>query len=264
MRILVLSSHTKPSSTGPINHQAYCLRHNYDYLFDATPYPLSSPYDQKLQSIIHNLHKADWVMWLDHDAYFMNHQVKLESFLDSESDFIFCNSPVTPSGDWTVLNSGVFFVRNTPFSRSLLIEALNTNIQTVREWWQKEKQGLFTNSEQDRLVYQFTTKDLLGTKVRIVEYTLFNARTSDFHQRPDEKFIVHFCGFGDKAFPMLRFQKKFGLDQFLLQNNPKPEYRWSVFYEKPKTPVALFINNVSKRLSKKMQRLVPKRMPSVK
>lgn len=264
MRILVLSSHTKPSSTGPINHQSYCRLHGYNYLFDATPYPLRSPYDQKLQSIIHNLQTADWLMWLDHDAYFMNHGVKLESFLETESDFIFGNSPVTTSGDWTVLNSGVFFVRNTPFARSLLVDALNTNIESVREWWKKEKQGLFTNSEQDRLVYQFTTKDLLGTKVRVVEYTLFNARTYDFHRRPDEKFIVHFCGFGDKAFPMLRFQKKFDLDQFLLPNNPKPEYRWSVFYEKPKTPVALLVNNLRKRLLAKMKRLTAKRIPSVK
>jgi hypothetical protein len=259
MRILVLSSHTKPSSTGPINHQLYCRRHGYNYLFDATPYPLSSPYDQKLQAIINNLHAADWLMWLDHDAYFMNQDVKLESFLDAQSDFIFCNSPVNSSGQWTVLNSGVFFVRNTIFARALLVQAIDTDIQLVRGWWNEEKHGLFTNSEQDRLVYQFTTQCLLGTKVRIVEYNLFNSRPHEYRQRPDENFILHFCGFSDKVGPILEFQKRFGLDRFLLLNNdPKVEYRWSVFYEESKGPIAFLRNNGSRRLLGKVKKLVRK------
>jgi hypothetical protein len=161
-------------------------------------------------------------MWLDHDAYFMNHDIKLKSFLDPTSDFIFCNSPIAPSGDWTLLNSGVFFIRNTAFAKSLLVEALNTDILKVRDWWNKDKQGLFTNTEQDRLVYQFTVQNLFATKARVVDDTLFNARTYDFVHRADEKFIVHFCGYSDKDSSILQFQNKFGLDRFLITGGDTP------------------------------------------
>ena len=57
-QILILSSHNRPSLSSPVNHQRYAQRHGHGDLFDATPYPLTSPYDQKLWSIISNLERS--------------------------------------------------------------------------------------------------------------------------------------------------------------------------------------------------------------
>jgi hypothetical protein len=62
-RLLVLSSHSRPSVPGPVNHRAYCVRHGYPYLFDATPYELRTPYDQKLVSVLSKLERTN-VEWL--------------------------------------------------------------------------------------------------------------------------------------------------------------------------------------------------------
>lgn len=116
--ILILSSHTDPKFTAPVNHVLYSRRHGYGYLFDVTPYPLASKYDQKLWSITENMKRsrAAWIMWVDDDAYFMDHSVRLETFLPTDDgiDFIICRSPISSRGKWSLVNAGLFFVRNTP------------------------------------------------------------------------------------------------------------------------------------------------------
>jgi len=234
MTFLVLSSHTKPGSTAPINHQIYCRKHGYKYLFDATPYPLKSPYDQKLAAVCHNLEGADWLMWMDDDAYFMDHTIKLESFVDDQSDYIFCNSPVNPlNNKWTFINSGVFFVRNTPETKKLLFDALATDINMVKEWWDKDKYGFFTHGDQDRLLYQFVVNGLVDTKLKVCEFTDFNARRYHFDQRYDQHFVLHYVGYLDKYFIMEKFAKLYGLNRFMTTDSEAQlsEFRWSVFYE---------------------------------
>lgn len=74
MAVHILSSHTHPRLASPVNHQCYAGRHGYGYLFDVTPYPVASPYDQKLHAILRALDGMpddDVLVWIDDDAYFM-------------------------------------------------------------------------------------------------------------------------------------------------------------------------------------------------
>jgi hypothetical protein len=218
--VFIISSHSRPTMTAPINHQIYAERHGYDYLFDVTPYRLNSKYDQKFKSILSNLHRADWLMWLDEDAYIMDHSLTLDRFIpdDSTTQFVFCNSPVNQQGESTALNSGVFFIRNTQEAKSLLIEALEVDIVTVRQWWDSQKYGLFTNGDQDKIVYVFAKHGLIGSVVKIAPFTAFDARVYHFNKTPDQHFICHFCGFDDKQTAVRRIQRKFALNAYLLSN----------------------------------------------
>lgn len=218
LRILLLSSHSRPTSTAPINHQVYCERHGYEYLFDVTPYRLRSRYDQKLMAVLSNSERADWLMWLDDDAYIMNHSVSLDRFIPEErtTQFVFCNSPVNPNGEWTVLNSGVFFMRNSTEARNLLIEALETDIDDVKAWWRPDQFGLFTDGDQDKLIYVFAKHDLFGTAVQIVPFSEFNSRVYHYTDTYDQHFVCHFCGFTNKSKGLQQLQRRFGLNSYLL------------------------------------------------
>jgi hypothetical protein len=242
-RILVLSSHTRPDLSTPINHQIYCSRHGYDYLFDATPYPVKTGFDQKLKSVISNLGRADWLVWLDSDVYIMDQSIPLEKFLPAgdEVDFVFCNSPVNEKGQWTQLNSGVFFVRNTPRAHALMDEVFHTDLAEVRAWWRDKELGMFTNGDQDKFVYTFARYGLIGTGVRVLEYSECNSRIYEFTQAADQHFICHFCGVDEKMEAIGKFRKRFDLDAYLLPNG-KVQYpesiRRSMFYVPPPPTLA--------------------------
>jgi len=222
--LLVLASHTRPRSTAPINHQVYCEGHGLRYRFDVTPYSLVTKFDQKLLSILGNLDGTDWLFWMDDDAFFMDHQIDLKQLIpdDPAADFVFCNSPVNPKGQWTVLNTGLFFVRNRPSARALLEDVLATDPETVRAWWDPTEHGHFTHGDQDRVVYQVLTRGLLGNRVHIVDFTAFNARSYHFTERRDQHFVLHLCG-EDKRAVVADFRRRFGLDPHLLPPDLAPE-----------------------------------------
>ena len=258
-RILVLSSHTRPDLSTPINHQIYCSRHGYDYLFDVTPYPVKTGFDQKLQSVIANMGRANWLVWLDSDVYIMDQSIRLEKFLPEEDDvdFVFCNSPVNAKGGWTQLNSGVFFVRNTPRARELMNEVFNADLETVRAWWRETELGMFTNGDQDKFVYTFARHGLVGTGVRIIDHSECNSRIHDFTEAGDQHFICHFCGVDEKMDAIRKFRKRFDLDPYLLPNG-KTQYpgaiRRSMFYVPPPQSLASLSEKWSRQFVDKLRR----------
>jgi hypothetical protein len=233
--ILVLSSHTCPQLPSPINHQLYCLRHGYDYLFDATPYPVKSGYDQKLHSIIANLPRSEWLLWMDDDAFFMNHNIALAQFIptDPSVDFVFCDSPVDSNGRWTTINSGVFFCRNTTSTRELLAEALSIDISTVMTWWKKDMYGYFTNGDQDKLVYTFATRGLIGNRVLVRPFLDFNARPYHFVESADAFLICHLAGVSSKDEAIRDLRRRFALNPYLMANEGAMDFenlaRYSLF-----------------------------------
>ena len=243
--ILVLSSHTKPGLSAPINHRIYSQRHGYDYLFDATPYPISSPYDQKTYAVLAAMKrtKADWIFWIDDDGYFMDHSIPLARFLpaDPNVDFIFCRSPVNPKGQWTVINAGIYFVRNSASARALLEELLVTDMRVVEKWWNEKEHGMFIpDGDQERFVYLFLSRGMVGTKVIILDYTAFNARPYHFKSRYDEHFICHLASHRDKAIPLNDMRTRFGLDRYLMPEKSDAYtdtvFRYSVFASDPPVP----------------------------
>lgn len=240
--ILILSSHTDPKLTAPLNHVVYSRHHGYGYLFDVTPYPLASAYDQKLWSIIENMKRvrATWVMWVDHDAYFMNHSVRLETFLppDDGVDVIICKSPVTPRGKWSLINAGVFFVRNTPETLALLVEALDTDSKAVEEWWNPKEHGnvFVRGGDQERLLYVFSRHGLVGNRVQLLEHTAFNSRVYDFTQSHLQHFVCHLASERNKLVPYNEMRRRFGLDRFLLADEAGADlsrFRHSMFWAGP-------------------------------
>jgi hypothetical protein len=239
MNLLVLSSHTRPQLSAPINHFLYCRKHGFDYLFDATPYRIKSPFDQKTLSIISTLKRsrADWVFWIDDDAYFMNFDIALSDFVkdETEADFIFCRSPVNPKGQWSIINAGIYFIRNTPETIAVLEEVMAAPNDAVRDAWDADRHGMYTTdgSDQEKLVYVFEQKGMMDGKVKIMDYSAFNARHYHFERAFDDHFICHLASHKDKSVPMRDMQVRFQLNKYLMSYNisiiEEESFKYSVF-----------------------------------
>lgn len=235
--ILVISSNTTPGLSAPINHHYYCTKNGYEYLFDATPYDLGTPFDQKLNSILANARRssADWIFWIDDDAYFMRLDQRLESFLNVPPEvlMIICKSPLNPHGNWSAINSGLFFIRNTPAALDIIKATRDVSHEAVREWGSAELHGVAyrQGGDQLRLLYVLTHRGLLDTAVRICDAEAFNARPYQFATSPEDHFVCHLANNQDKLAELVTTRRKFAMNEFLLPNaSDLSGYRWSVFF----------------------------------
>eukprot|EP00898_Chlorokybus_atmophyticus_P002501 jgi/Chlat1/3251/Chrsp22S03514 len=122
------------------NRLFYAARHGYRYCeLNATPDPLRPLAWGKVPALLMLLPRVTdgWVLFMDADAIITNHDVKLEKFLNLPgyssvgkdliltSDFdnpVFSVSPVTAAAS---INTGVFLIRNSKWSLSMLRSLYN-------------------------------------------------------------------------------------------------------------------------------------------
>ncbi|TPX33186.1 nitronate monooxygenase [Synchytrium microbalum] len=159
-RIAILSLYLKEEKlyelTWP-NRVSYADRHGY-LTIDATSYQeiqthkeftAIDPQYLKLLAITRALQdgdckEIDWIMWMDADAFFLNHSQRLETHIDEHYDLVL-NAMGKPPDDVYAVNNGIMFIKNSPFS-----------LQFFTAMW--EYVDMYTNSKQ-------CTKDQLGHDV---------------------------------------------------------------------------------------------------
>jgi hypothetical protein len=196
-KIGVISGHTKTVFDSRTNHEIYCNRHGYRYIFDSTPRNSNSGFDHKLHAILSlPIDDSLWWFWLDDDAFFMQIDKPLEDFLyedRNEIHLIFPKSPINPIGGWTAISSGNFFFRKSEAIHDFFKEVLETDLELVRNWWNEDLLGMYTNGDQDKIVYQLEKNIHVKNATQIVPYDLFNLRPYHFVHSSDDYFLVHFA-----------------------------------------------------------------------
>jgi hypothetical protein len=226
MSVLILSGTTTPQFRTHNNHSKYAERHGYDCIFDTKNYGrLPSPYFFKIASLQHYLSRYDWIFWLDDDAIFTQLQISLTQLVPEMSQnptVIFCKSPIN-QGAWTYISSGNFLIRRCPQTLDALSQVMRTNLDEVKDWWDEKKFGMFTNGDQDAIVFQMTRG--VFDKYLILDYQRFNTRPFHYKNKASEHFLCHFTHAPGltKQEQMDRFCQKFGLSDCLL-----PRYKSSL------------------------------------
>jgi len=128
-KICVVSFYTPNYDIGiqiePI-HRMYCLKHNYDYkCFYEIPDKLKDRHAAwtklyYIDLVLKDKEKYDYVMWIDADAFFCNHDIKIEKWITNEQDLFICRDAAASFKQWNVykniLNSGVMIFKNTDWS----------------------------------------------------------------------------------------------------------------------------------------------------
>ena len=227
-RIGIISYCDKVRTFATINHQFYADLHNYTYIYDIAP-TKNGVFKNKVEKILKFLDLFDWVFWIDDDAFFTQYKTPLETFLEEVSDtgheLIFCNSPVNPSGGWTHISSGNFFIKNTSKNKEWLRQVLKGDLRKIEKHWDEERNGLFTNGDQDIMVDLLQNNKLFNRSgyCKIVDYTKFNTRPYHVKKKPSEHFLVHFTG-NEKFQQSLDFAKSFGLSPALIPEKDFKKY----------------------------------------
>jgi hypothetical protein len=208
----ILSGCTRLRFNSHVNHATYAMRHGYDYRFDITPRPLSSVFDHKIHAILDCPIDGDWWFWIDDDAFFTQFDKPLRELdvaFDGDKLLIFPASPVNPLGGWTFLSSGNFFFRSTRETHEFFQRVLTTDLRQVEAWWDAEKYGMFTNGDQDKIVWNLIQGEATRDVHAIVPYETFNTRPYHFSS-PTDFFLVHFAVPGiSKQDAIKQFQLKF-------------------------------------------------------
>ena len=219
--LMIVSGSSRVRTAAPLNHALYAAQHGIPYFFDAGPSRVDRIYFHKLHVIRRYLPLADWLFWIDDDAFFTDFRVDLGTFLvdAGEAELVFCKSPVNPRGGWTWMSSGQFFIRNTPDMAALLDAVLDTDLSEVKGWWDPDTYGLFTNGDQDAFVYRLHGPDPRWRE-RFVQLQpdAFNNRPYHYEERLDEHFICHFALPGahrEKADLIGEFAERLGTNQAL-------------------------------------------------
>jgi len=146
---------TKLASLSIHNKVEYTKRHGYELFVETKSLDNTRPHAwSKIRAMSKYLEtgRFDWVMWMDCDSFFMNVNLRLEHVLDNAYDLII-------SEDGAMLNSGVFFIRDTAWSRDFLKHphthththryGSETNPLIQHPWWEQASMMFWLNYDGD-------------------------------------------------------------------------------------------------------------------
>ena len=193
-RVAILSGRFPPSEfLHPWNHYAYARKHGYTYISCVWPTAAQNRYMTKFAYVRHYINLFDYVFWIDDDAFFIDLDQGLEQFIPPEGKLAsFCKSP-TNKKIFTYLSSGQFLMRGGADSAALIDAVASTSLEMVKEWW-RDDLGMFTNGDQDALIYQLLEDPRFQDRAELFDYMAFNSRIADLEKQRDKVFLLHFTG----------------------------------------------------------------------
>ncbi|GAB2537749.1 glycosyltransferase family protein [Brachybacterium huguangmaarense] len=204
-----------------LNQAIFAAEHGFAHRLElSVARDVFSPYWYKFLAIRRTLPDYDWILWMDDDAYFTDwggHRIEdLLERLEAEDRFLAISEGAPElDGSWTRVNSGVMLLRNDPRSTRLLDLASSAHPSAVREWWDDDRDGMFTDGDQDTIWWALSTAPELHDGFVVTDHRLLNSR-AEYYESLDDATIVHFPGPGDKELRMWSFAQRFGLGKELV------------------------------------------------
>lgn len=215
MKIAVVSYATKNrewlySITNPVK-QAYCFKHGYDFLFSNWQSFIDRPPAwSKLSHIQNALPNYDWVMWIDDDAMFANHDIGLESIIETYGS---SGKDIIIAKDTKYLNTGVVLYRNCEYVSIFMEKWMSDESYRkadVKKGW--EQQIFNLEYEQDA--------EFVG-RISVVPMRVMNSflggKRSDLkkglHIYQNGDFIVHASGIVSRSYLDTEERRRFIVDE---------------------------------------------------
>jgi len=191
MKILVLTLATSNITnyskyTHAINRQ-YCKKHSYDFIsYDRHLDPSRHPAWSKIKAIHNHIDDYDWIMWIDADAIFLNHNKRIEPLLDDGYNIII-------SKTFDLINSGVFLIKgNNEWSKSFLDDVYDQTqfLDSTNNRW-----------EENAIEHLYLTNIKVKNKFKIINnneltsfnYNFYDCKPEMFRDRQfnDKDLVLH-------------------------------------------------------------------------
>ena len=220
-----------------VNHAIYARLHDLDYRLECgLDEGVKTKFFYKTSIIRRVLPRYDWVVWLDDDTFVTDFESdNFRRLIDAAErhgqSIVIAEGPLEPNGFWSVVNTGVMCLKNTPEVIDLLESMDDRHLDEVREWWDEDRHGTFTGGDQDILVWWMETRRHTDL-VRIVGHRELNSRGHYYDTSLSDAFVMHFCGYPDKKIGVVAFAERFGIGQELV-----PEHLLDRFSARVRSPM---------------------------
>lgn len=193
-RVCILSGRFPPTEfRSTWNHRAYANAHGYTYVHCNWPTRAPNRYMVKFHFVREYLAHFDYIFWIDDDAFFIDLDQSLDRLVPEPNEIAsFCKSPTNKEIS-TYLSSGQFMLRGGDIGLNFVNAVLQVDLEDVRAWW-REDLGMFTNGDQDAIVYLAHESPPVKAGLRLFDYTVFNSRLKDLETDPKSVFVLHFTG----------------------------------------------------------------------
>ena len=212
-----------------VNHAIYAREHGMDFRLETGIDPeIRSKFDYKVSILRRLLPMYDWLVWLDDDAFVTDFAATniQDLIADAERDgisLVIAEGPLEPNGFWSRINTGVMLIRNDEVGRAIVEETATADLTEVRAWWDDNRDGLFTNGDQDQMWWVIRTRGHEHS-VRIVGHRELNSRGHYYETSLADSFVMHFTGYPDKELGIARFAERWGVGQELVPETLLDKY----------------------------------------
>jgi hypothetical protein len=221
MKIAVITLGTKNISeysrySFDIN-KAYCEKHGYTYIQYNDVIDSSRPPSwSKILAIKDQMSHFDWIMWIDADAIFFNHDIRIEDRIDDSANLILGKaSGETWSDnnlpDYVNQNMGCFIIRGKCDWSSNVCDLIYSKTDRIQhKWWE-------TQALNDIIL---ENDPVINSKIKILDQELINGYEYGlygFFKFTTDQFIIHFAGISnqDRIFCLQIRHKEFQDGKFV-------------------------------------------------
>lgn len=175
-------------------NRSYCERNKYTYIqynetLDALrPIPWS-----KILAVKNHIDNFEWIMWIDADAMFFNHDILIEDRIDENYNLIIgkaCGDTWTENNnsDFVNVNTGSFIIRGKSLWSSFLLNNIYSRIDCINsKWWE--------NYALMKIILE--NNNIINSKIKIIDQELINGyenKLYDYFSYNTDQFIMHYAG----------------------------------------------------------------------
>lgn len=158
----------------------YCAKYNMDLIMDNSLYDESRPAAwTKIRVMQTYLPKYDYLWWIDADTYIMNPDIPPAHFIINNR--LYHDRHMLLSHDWKMINTGVWIVRNTRFSKEFLAAIYEQDHHINDGNWE---QTAFIELYEDNT-------DKAKERIHVIYHIDFNSYWFNYEWG---HFLIHFCG----------------------------------------------------------------------
>ena len=178
----------------------YAKVHGYDYYFQDSNFNTNLKIGWERYTItLDRFGDYEWIFYVDADATIMNHTIRIENIIDNNYDIMVARNSI--SKDWTGINTGVIFFKNSQWTKDFL-NFLLTKTHLHNTW----------GFEQSALIEAYINNEMDCQKhIKITKNRLFNSYMHQWYEedrfRPSD-FVCHCCGtsnsYREKLFTFLK------------------------------------------------------------
>lgn len=221
MKIALIDVHNEKYKTiwdvsGPIKEK-YCAKHGYDCLkYKTRPLIPANRQDNwgRIQGILYHLKNYDWLFYLDTDLLLLNHDIKVEDYIDDKYNLI--AGPLPHEGH--IMTSGML-IKNCEWSFEFFLD-LYAQTQFIQEpYFSAPGLNNATGTpctggsyfEQSAFHYLYDTEQKYFEKIKLVPRDWFN---SEIGKYKSGDFLIHFPGQHTKL-KLMNAMLQFGYDHVL-------------------------------------------------